>query len=99
MLLELDGYIVHAVAGVVEALATLRVPPLPSVILLDMLMPKLDGNDFLKALRADPLLAAIPVVVMSAAYQPAAATSLPFLLKPVDPDNLIRVIRAHCDPG
>jgi DNA-binding response OmpR family regulator len=40
----------------------------PDVVLLDLMMPKMGGLDVLTALRADPDLAAVPVLVMSNAY-------------------------------
>ncbi len=38
----------------------------PDVIMLDMLMPNMDGFDFLQQLRADPLIADIPVILLTA---------------------------------
>jgi CheY-like chemotaxis protein len=41
----------------------------PDLILLDMMLPKLDGPSVLRALRADPLTAQIPVVVVTGLCQ------------------------------
>jgi CheY-like chemotaxis protein len=46
-------------------LAVLETTPV-DLVLLDMAMPKMNGADFLKRLRADPRFAALPVVVVSA---------------------------------
>jgi len=56
----------HTVDGAVDGadgLAQARARR-PDVILLDMMMPVMDGNEFLAALRADPVLASVPVMVM-----------------------------------
>jgi CheY-like chemotaxis protein len=42
-----------------------RTPPHPDIVLLDLLMPKLPGIEVLRALRADPATAAIPVLILS----------------------------------
>ncbi|MDX2093744.1 MAG: response regulator [Kofleriaceae bacterium] len=66
---------------------------LPALILLDLMMPGMSGPDFLAAQRADPVLLAVPVVLVSAdANVGAKAASLgvtEFLRKPVKLDVLI----------
>jgi CheY-like chemotaxis protein len=84
-----------------EALAILRSSPeLPAVILLDLMMPVMSGMQFRDIQRADPRLAAIPTVVMSAvtegelkasALQPDA-----FLAKPTDQEHLLGIVRRFC---
>ena len=70
-----------------DILATWR----PRVILLDMMMPVMDGADVLKRLRADPELARIPVVVITASGphlgQPLPAAAV--LGKPFSVDDLL----------
>ena len=58
------GYTVFAAVDGEEALA-IATRERPSLILLDLIMPKLDGFGVLQALRADERTAAIPVMVMS----------------------------------
>jgi len=58
------GYEVSCAADGEEALRLAR-EKLPDLILLDMLLPKMSGPDVLKALKADPATAVIPVVVLS----------------------------------
>lgn len=48
-----------------EGLRLAGIEPLPDVILLDLLMPKLPGIEVLKALKENPLTAGIPVVILS----------------------------------
>ena len=63
----------------------------PRAILLDVMMPQMDGWSVLGALKADPALADIPVVMASFVNEPALAASLgasDYLLKPIDWDRL-----------
>jgi two-component system chemotaxis response regulator CheY len=78
------------------ALVMLRAAPrLVDVILLDLEMPRVDGEAFRKAQLADPRVAHIPVVVVSGkqeAAQTAARMGAPFLPKPLDPEALRRLL-------
>jgi CheY-like chemotaxis protein len=66
-LLRDEGYIVHEVADGEEALAYLYQEGRdPCLILLDLMMPRVDGWQVLSRLRAQDRLIALPVVVMSA---------------------------------
>jgi two-component system response regulator MprA len=91
-----------------EALEQLRGGVDPCLILLDLMMPKVDGFQFRQEQLADPTLASIPVIVLSA-YVPACLSAddraltqrarldaAAVLGKPVDPDELIRLVRNHC---
>ncbi|HET9157657.1 MAG TPA: response regulator, partial [Myxococcaceae bacterium] len=84
-----------------EALGILgRATDLPCLILLDLMMPVMDGVTFREAQRGDPRLASIPVVVLSALRDlPAHAGSLDavsILRKPPSVRELVSVLRAHC---
>jgi len=61
-----EGLAVATAQNGLEALQLLRNGLRPSVILLDLMMPVMDGASFREAQRRDPRLAAIPVVVLSA---------------------------------
>ncbi len=65
-LLESEGYGVRRAANGAEALDRLHGEGLPSVILLDLMMPVMDGWEFRSRQRSDPALSGIPVVVLSA---------------------------------
>jgi signal transduction histidine kinase/CheY-like chemotaxis protein len=60
-----EGYAVAEATDGRQALAYLRTHPPPRLILLDLMMPAMDGWEFAATIRADPMLADIPIVVMS----------------------------------
>src|SRR5215475_7969919 len=62
--LEADGYRVNSAADGLEALQQLQAGKRPALILLDLLTPRMDGEEFLQQMRASPF-ASIPVVIMS----------------------------------
>jgi CheY-like chemotaxis protein len=65
-LLRDEGYEVVTANGGHDALRRLETGPLPSLILLDLMMPEMDGREFRARQLADPRIAGIPVVVVSA---------------------------------
>jgi CheY-like chemotaxis protein len=99
-----EGYRTFAAANGREALEHLRSgAPLPGVILLDIMMPVMDGRTFLARQLEDPALAGIPVVVMTADADVAAIAmelhaSL-HLKKPVSLEQLFAVARQFCTAG
>jgi CheY-like chemotaxis protein len=102
-LLEDEGYGVTPASNGSEALLRLREPgDAPGLILLDLMMPVMDGWQFRDEMRRDPQLSGIPVVVMSAdtgleqkARELAAAGVLP---KPVGLERLLETVRRFCWP-
>lgn len=60
------GYEVDTAVDGVQALERLRGGARPGVILLDLMMPRMDGAEFRTVQRADPALAHLPVVLLSA---------------------------------
>jgi hypothetical protein len=98
-MLEQDGFAVVCASGGVSALALAR-ELRPAAITLDVFMPDMDGWSELSALKADPELADIPVVMVTVSEKPELAFALgasEFLNKPVDRralrDVLGRVLR------
>jgi CheY-like chemotaxis protein len=99
--LEDHGYSPVPASNGVEALDYLRGSnEKPCLILLDLMMPVMDGQEFRAQQRADQELAAIPVVVISAyrdleKYATELATEC--LPKPVRLERLLQTARKHCD--
>jgi circadian clock protein KaiC len=69
----------------------------PDLVLLDLMMPVLTGKEMLRQMRADPTLADIPVVIMTALPGAVPADELPghqaVLQKPFTPERLFEVVR------
>lgn len=83
------------------AVEHLRANPAPAAIVLDLLLPRLDGCRVLDWLRTEPRLASVPVVVISAAPRDTIAVALAhgpaqFLPKPLDAVRLVRAVRTVC---
>jgi CheY-like chemotaxis protein len=99
-LLQEEGFSVEAAPNGREALARLRASTVhPAVILLDLMMPGMDGWDFRSEQMRDPRLASVPVVIVSASgfsresirtqFSPAA-----YVEKPIEKEVLLGAIRA-----
>lgn len=96
-LLEMSGRVVRSAGNGREAIEQLEKGLRPSVILLDLMMPVMNGWEFLEARARGPAWAAIPVIVLSAAAIDGKISSLgvPYLRKPIDPDALERMLAAY----
>ena len=95
-----EGFRVLPAAGGEEGLRLARAAR-PDAITLDVLMPGTDGWAVLAALKADPALADVPVVMLTIADDKALGFSLgavEYLTKPVDRARLLRVLRRY-GPG
>ena len=93
-LLSMEGFRVAGCSNGREALDWLRTSPKPDIILLDLMMPVMDGWQFRVAQKDDPELATIPVLALSAdsTAKAAAIDAEAYLKKPVDYDTLIATI-------
>jgi two-component system sensor histidine kinase and response regulator WspE len=69
-LLRMKGHQATAVSDGAQLLALLGASPLPTLIVLDVNVPRRDGMDLLRTLRTDPRLRGVPVVVFSADDRP-----------------------------
>jgi len=97
MILRGDGFTVTGAANGQEALGLLRSGLKPDLILLDLMMPIMDGWQFRREQVRDDALAAVPVVILSAdgnvQLKAASLHAVDFLQKPVDAEHLLDVIR------
>jgi CheY-like chemotaxis protein len=94
--LELHGYSVVTAADGKQALRELAAIEHVCVVILDLLMPVMNGWDFLTHLRARPELASIPVVVHSSAPDGAPEGVAHVLQKPLLLNRLLAVVREYC---
>jgi CheY-like chemotaxis protein len=100
-ILEAEGYRVARARHGVEALEQVETE-LPAVILLDLMMPVMDGLAFAQTLRSRPGKQGIPIVVISADGNPQKAASVGargFLAKPFDIDALLAHVSALALPA
>ncbi len=95
LILRLDGFEVATVSGGPEAIQTLA-EALPDLVLLDVMMPDMDGYEVCAWIRANPATAHLPVVMLSGKADPESmARGLEvgangYLAKPIKPSSLTR---------
>ena len=93
-----EGYAVDAVANGADALAWLGREPRPDLVVLDLVMPVMNGAELLGRIRADARIADLPVVLMTAAM-PSSALPMPeadaVLSKPFELDALLETVARH----
>ncbi len=98
-LLELEGYAVVTAADGEEAMRSLRAGLEPGLIVLDLMMPGMDGFQFRKEQLQDPKLSAIPVVIYSGHHDAKANAALlepqAYVQKPIDIDTFLDLVGAH----
>jgi CheY-like chemotaxis protein len=95
--LEDRGFEVVMAGNGLEAIERIRslVPP-PSIVLLDLMMPILDGYGFLHERKKDPLLASIPVAIITAGHgidPNRLGNGAPIIPKPIDLPKLVEFLR------
>ena len=95
-ILEAEGYETALAENGERALDLLAQVPRPCLLLVDLIMPRMDGWQLLSVLSHDDRLATIPVVVMTAASDPKTAADHATLKKPIDLAILLRIVREHC---
>ncbi|MBE0612688.1 MAG: EAL domain-containing protein [Burkholderiales bacterium] len=102
-LLGYQGYRMREAADGAEALAAVR-GERPDLVISDILMPTMDGYEFVRRLRAEPALAATPVVFYTAHYHRHEAEQLAkscgvlhVLIKPCEPELILQTVREALD--
>jgi two-component system, OmpR family, alkaline phosphatase synthesis response regulator PhoP len=104
-LLTVEGFHTVSAEDGLEALHLLRTvrrraPDLPCLVLLDLKMPRLSGNEFRRAQLGDPIVAMVPVAVISGAtdaeQRGESLGAVATLTKPLDFDALLTIVRRYC---
>jgi CheY-like chemotaxis protein len=97
--LAMNGYETVGAGDGLAGLEQIRARGRPALVLLDLRMPRLNGYDFARALREDPALASIPIVVLSgdlAAIDQAQPLGVQGCLrKPIELRHLLDAVRGH----
>jgi CheY-like chemotaxis protein len=98
--LEWEGYTVYTASNGQEGMELLLKMPTPHLILLDLMMPVMNGWEFVNALQTERDYIDIPIVALSAFSDPQKKIRAKgFIKKPVDLDLLLDLVKEHCRPG
>lgn len=96
-LLETEGYCAYSAVNGKDALEKLSTISKPCLVLLDMMMPIMNGRQFLDEVMKDSSLAPLPVLIVSAvADKTNTEGSVGFLKKPIDIDTVLDVVAQYC---
>ncbi|RKH65257.1 response regulator [Corallococcus llansteffanensis] len=97
--LELEGYSVLTASNGEEGLLALASCRKPCIVLLDLMMPVLDGYGFLRRLNDDATLCGLPVFVLTASFpKEQMAGTVGLLLKPLHMEVLLEAVAPYCPP-
>ena len=97
--LESEGFRVKTARHGAEALELLCSGTRPELVLLDMMMPVMNGWEFLEAIARIPALRGIPIVVLTAAGSLGVPGVTEVLRKPFDLEDLMEVVERHAGKG
>lgn len=101
LLLETSGYQTMSASNGAEALERIH-ECRPCVVLLDMMMPVMDGFEFRRQQLSDPEISDVPVICLTAHYEPGQVTTqlkAPCLQKPPHFPQILDAIGAKCGAG
>jgi DNA-binding response OmpR family regulator len=91
---EMEGFVVHTATDGLEGLERAKASP-PDVIVSDVMMPRMNGLELVRGLKADPTTASIPVILLSAKAQASDvrdgmdAGADDYVTKPFEPLDLV----------
>jgi CheY-like chemotaxis protein len=94
--LELNGYAVVTAQHGRDALAKLPEIEHLCLVILDLLMPVMDGKEFIATLRAQSAMSSVPVVVHTSAAGQALPGVTRVIQKPLRFERLLSVVREYC---
>lgn len=96
-ILSYYGIVVHQASHGQEALDTLPIIPLPALIILDAMMPVMDGPEFYSELKKDKKFGNVPVILFSAVADKIKLDGLAgHLKKPADMETLLAHVSKYC---
>ncbi|HEX7137673.1 MAG TPA: response regulator, partial [Vicinamibacterales bacterium] len=104
-LLPLEGFHTVTAEDGLEGLHLLRAlrhqaPTIPCLVLLDLKMPRLGGQEFRRAQLKDPTVASVPVAVISGATdaesRARALGAVATVAKPIDVESLLEIVKKYC---
>lgn len=95
-ILESEGFEVAVASNGQEGLEVLGHMGLPCLVLLDLMMPVMNGEDFLRHVREDPVLSPIPVIIVTASGRAPLPGTQGILKKPFEIHDLFATVSAHC---
>jgi CheY-like chemotaxis protein len=93
--LESEGFTVETAKNGEEALARLRASKQPGLVLLDLVMPVMNGRELLDEIARSPSLRPPPIVVLTAGDSTTIPGAVEVLRKPYDLDLLLEVVERH----
>jgi len=93
--LESEGFGVETATNGAEALTRLRTSKLPGLVLLDLMMPVMNGREFLDEVARSPLLRPPPIVVLTAGDSMEIPGAAEVLRKPYDLGRLLETVERH----
>ena len=97
-ILQADGYTVKTCANGRDAIAYLRDNPAPQLVIVDVMMPFVDGYGVIEFMKKTASLKATPIILMSA-FPPAKSSKesgwSSFLRKPFNLDDLVTLVGKH----
>lgn len=98
-ILELSGYSVETAKNGQEALKKLTQIERPCLILLDLMMPIMNGIQFLEAVQKGKVFTGIPIIIISAFSEKVKDVSgyVKIIKKPCDLDVLLKTVGHYCD--
>ena len=97
--LELEGYPVLTAISGKDGIDILRNKAHPCLILLDLMTPAMNSWEFIDEMRKDDVLVYIPIVVVTAYAEKAAALGMRGVIKkPIDLDVVLKVVQKWCGP-
>ena len=97
-LIERAGYEYIRALTVADAVAVLRVRPLPTLVVLDLMLPDISGFELLRQMRAKPMFDDLPVIILSALADPKEIKqgldlgADRYLTKPYIAHNLLKTV-------